>query len=449
MNAIGLDIGTTTICAAAIDAQSGEMLSRITLPNSYSAKCAAYERCQNPDDILALCVEAVDSLIERHSPICSIGITGQMHGMVYLDKNGAPVSSLYTWQDMSADEAASAEGGESYAEQLSRSSGCKMASGFGCSTYYVHSQKACVPNGAAKICTIHDYAAMRLAGLKTPVMHASDAASFGLFDSSRLEFDRSAVEKAGLDFSLLPQVCSEARIIGKYKNIPVCIAIGDNQASFIGSVRDMDGSVLVNIGTGSQISFLTHDTGAVASTELRPLHGDAFLRVGSALCGGRAFAALEAFIRETSRLCGCESENAYPFIDSYLQHNPQPDNPLEVSTAFTGTRDNPALRGSIGNLSLDNFTPGHLIYGVLNGIVRELLDMYSACERQNHGCVIGSGNGLRKNAALQRIISEVFDLPLRVPRHKEEAAFGAALYSLTACGEFDSLEQAQQLIKYD
>ncbi len=446
MNAIGLDIGTTTICAAAADIHTGKLLESVTVPNSCEIKGESFERCQNPQKILEICLSALDKLIEKYSPVCSIGITGQMHGVIYLDLLGNPLSPLYTWQDASADE--ECENGKTYAEKLSSITGYKMASGFGCSTYFVHSQKDCVPEGTAKICTVHDYVAMKLTGRNSPVMHTSDAASFGLFDTDKLCFDLKAAEAAGLDSSVLPEIAADAQILGKYRKIPVCIAIGDNQASFIGSVRDTDSSVLVNIGTGSQMSFMTENTAYVPSTELRPCHEKAFLRVGSALCGGRAFAALESFIRQTANLAGGSVENAYSFIDEYLSLNQAPENPLDVSTAFVGTRETPTLRGHVKNIGLDNFTPGHLIYGVLTAISSELYDMYSPCPDKAHSCVVGSGNGLRKNVALQKIISEMFGMPLLIPAHKEEAAYGAMLYSLAACGIYSDLKAAQALIKY-
>ena len=288
---------------------------------------------------------------------------------------------------------------------------------------------------------------MKLCGLKSPVMHSSDAASFGLFDIESMSFDVAALEKAGLNSDILPKVVTEFEAIGQYRDIPVCAAIGDNQASFIGSVCDLENCVLVNIGTGSQVSFATRSKEYIKGTELRPCCGSVMLRVGSALCGGMAFAALEKFLRSCADLVtGNKNSSAYAAIDKFLE-SPEPQNPLSVSTRFEGTRDNPDERGSVCNISLDNFTPGHLIWGVLHSIADELYKMYEdGNEKKN--ILIGSGNGLRKNPALQKIFEELFQAQLLSPKHKEEAAFGAALSGLCACGEYDSIQKAQTLIKY-
>ena len=54
--------------------------------------------------------------------------------------------------------------------------------------------------------------------------------------------------------SCVPPVTARIERIGSDPDgVPVASGIGDNQASFIGAVRDMDGAVLVNIARGALI----------------------------------------------------------------------------------------------------------------------------------------------------------------------------------------------------
>lgn len=41
----------------------------------------------------------IESLLHRCPTIKAIGFTGQMHGIVYMDKDGRLLSPLYTWED--------------------------------------------------------------------------------------------------------------------------------------------------------------------------------------------------------------------------------------------------------------------------------------------------------------------------------------------------------------
>lgn len=449
MKTIGLDIGTTTICAIVLDTITCEVLKTVTFDNDAGLDGTFdFERIQSPARILDKCATIIAELVKTFSPIACIGITGQMHGILYLDRFGNALSPLYFWQDESGNQPFDEK--QSYSEHLTDITGYRMATGFGGTTYYYHSQTGKVPQGTSKICTIHDYVAMKLCDKKEPLVHTSDAASIGLFRLDSLLFDTQAIVNAGLDAGVFPQTVKGFAIAGTYNNqIPVSVAIGDNQASFLGSVCDMENCVLVNIGTGSQISFLTDNPTDPKGMEIRPCYDNKYLCVGSSLCGGRAFALLEKFLRDTATfVTGNQISTVYPAIDDYLLDSPQADNPLIVSTRFGGTRDNPEERGRISNIGLSNFTPQHLIWGVLGGIVEELQEMYKSAGPQTHKVLIGSGNGLRKNKALQKLFSEQFEMKLIIPAHSEEAAFGAALFALTAAGFEDSIFSAQKLIRY-
>ena len=82
------------------------------------------------------------------------------------------------------------------------------------------------------------------------------------------------------------------------------------------------------------------------------------------------------------------------------------------------------------NLGEDNFTPAHLVHGVLSGLARELHDFYrqmAAASGTQAVRLIASGNAVRLNPALQKILSGLFSMPCILPSHEEEAATGAAL----------------------
>lgn len=446
MNVIGLDIGTTTICGIAVDVENGKLLKSVTLDNNSFIDGRPFEKIQSPEIIIEKVCALAAELLAEFSPVCAVGITGQMHGIVYVDENGKAVSPLYTWQDGSGNQPY--EGG-TYASVLSETTGYNAASGFGATTCFYHAKNGLIPSSAVKLCTIHDYAAMVLTGRKTPLMHSSDAASFSLFDIDKGCFDKDAVEKVGLDFSLFPDVTCDFVCVGEYNGVPVCAAIGDNQASFIGSVRTMDGCALVNMGTGGQISMLTDLKKAPDNMEIRPLCSGKNILVGCSLCGGRAFAVLADFFKSCLTMAGCECDGSiYKYMDAALESSGEESDALVVSTKLCGTRSDPELRGSVTNLGVDNFTPTALMNGFLGGMVSEIIEMIEPT-----GCkvtsLVGSGNGLRKNLPLQKRFSQALGAQMLIPLNREEAAFGAVLTALVACGKKSTLEEAQKLISYE
>lgn len=453
MPAIGLDIGTTTICAIVLDEETGVILETITEQNNSFVKSEnIWERIQDPSIIVKHVEKIICDVKKKYSPVSCIGLTGQMHGIVYINEEGTAVSPLYTWQDGRGDF--DYKEGLSYAEYLKNSTGYKMATGFGAVTHFYNTLKDIVPCSAKCFCTIQDYAALKLSKASKPLIHSSNAASIGFFNIDKNCFDRQAIRNSGLDDTFFPEVSQGKELLGITRDkIPVAVTIGDNQASFLGSVKSNRDCLSVNIGTSSQISVFTGHSGKNSQVETRPFIGGRFLLVGSPLCGGRAYALLESFFRSVIKMAtGEESARLYDLMDKFAYDYLALSNSLEICTKFCGTRDNPSMRGSISNIGVDNFTPQHLVVGVLQGIVQELYDLYEAMIpmlSSKPKMLICSGNGVRLNIPLQRIISKMFNMPIHIPLYKEEAAYGAALFALVGIGYFKSVEEAQSLIRYE
>lgn len=446
---IGLDIGTTSLSAVTIDGENGKILKAITVDNDTAIKTDDPDnRLQDPVEIIEKLLALKDTLVKEFAPIDAIGVTGQMHGILYLDKDGKPLSPLYTWQDASGGKEYN---GSTYADYLSRKTGYNLASGYGLVTDYVNRALGRKPENAVTLCTVHDWAVMVLTNRKTPLVHSSDAASLGCFSIKDGSFDPKAINELGLDFSFLPEVTSDTVIAGKTaEGIPVTVAIGDNQASVIGSVKG-EGCALINIGTGSQVSVLTHTPADFENGEVRPLSYNSYMLVGAPLCGGRSFALLHSFFKECAELFGGDTSKIYPVMDAIAAENPD-THTLSVDTRFCGTRKNPDIKGSITDITDTNFTPAQLTRGFLWGMAEELYSLYAEMLPLTDTLVIkiaGSGNAIRKSPVLKAYLEEKFGLPLYIPAHREEAAFGAALFAATVSGKYENLWSAQEkLVHY-
>ena len=101
MKAIGIDIGTTSICGVVLDAENGNVLtSRTVNSDAFISTPNDWENIQDVTKIVAIASGILDSFLEEYAEeIAAIGLTGQMHGIVYVDAEGQAVSPLYTWQD--------------------------------------------------------------------------------------------------------------------------------------------------------------------------------------------------------------------------------------------------------------------------------------------------------------------------------------------------------------
>lgn len=425
MKAIGIDIGTTSVCGVVIDVEKSCVIKSCTKnSNAFLQGCAEWERIQSVEKIISLATEIIDGFIDNETVV--IGVTGQMHGIVYTDPFGKAVSPLYSWQD---------ERGNLPYKDATYAKYLNSFSGYGNVTDFFNRENGIKPKNAVSYCTIHDYFVMQLCGLKKPLMHSSNAASLGCYDLKENKFN----------YDCNVDIISDYCIVGEYKDIPVSVAIGDNQASVFSTLAD-DDDVLLNIGTGSQVSIISLLPVTAENIETRPYFENKYLVVGSALCGGRAYSLLKNFYSEIlGYVADFEADKIYDIMDKMLEG--AKDTALTVDTRFAGTRSNANISGSILGITTENFTPSQLTLGTLTGIASELFEMYKLMNVDRHG-IVGSGNGIRKNPALVKIFEKIFHSKMRVPSHWEEASFGAALLGLISCGIFKNANEAQKLIRY-
>ena len=181
MSFLGIDIGTTTISTVVYQQGQGIVAAK-TVKNDAFLPSQPWEKIQDSNMILQTAMACVHEMLAAHPDIQAIGVTGQMHGIVYLDAHGEPVSPLYIWQDGRGDLPYSDTA--TWAVHLSEITGYEVATGYGLVTHYYNLHHGLVPENAAVFCTIHDCLAMKLAGLSRPMIEPTDSASLGLYDAA-------------------------------------------------------------------------------------------------------------------------------------------------------------------------------------------------------------------------------------------------------------------------
>lgn len=442
MNFLGIDIGTSSICGIVYNTVSKDIVSIAKINNTDMLSCNVWEKVQDANAIVDIVLDLIQELRIQYPDIKGIGLSGQMHGILYVNAEGEAVSPLYTWQDMRG--SLLYKDGMSYAAYLSKQTGFPLSTGFGLVTHYYNKVNSLVPQNAVKLCTIMDYTAIRLTGKCEPLVDCSNAASLGFFDKEKLAFDKEALWNVGIDSSILPEIGKAFSRVGHYENISVYTAIGDNQASFLGSIRDIRHSIHITVGTSSQISVYSEDYVNVPLLDTRPLPGGGYILVGAALCGGCSFSLLKKFFSETIKLyTGEEMDDTdlYKIMVSVPYKEVQEDD-IRVETLFGGTRSHPEKRGKIMNISCLNWHPENLIRGFLEGMSQELYDFYQLLPnsvRERKTILVGSGNGIKRNPLLCQILEERFKCHLQVSACREEAALGACICGMVGNGYINNL----------
>lgn len=453
---LGIDAGTTSISAALYDTDTHSVVETISNPHhAYIGGLLSGRREQDPEKILNCVYGTIDQLcssVEGIGGVDSIGVTGQMHGYTLIGDAGEPVSNTVTWEDSRALETGDS-GGTILAEFEEIFRGCvepeeavSVGHGYAAVNMF-HLLRHGAPGSGYTICSVQDWLLFELSG-RAPEKHVTDpsfAHSTGFYLPRRGRWNESLIEELELSLDNFPTIEPTGRRVGVTAGvasltdgIPLCAGLGDNQASFLGSVARVADSVLVNIGTGSQISIWSQTHRIVDGLDTRPFPGDGFLLVGAPLCGGRALSIVYDLVSEIADTFfgqKTKPEDVYPRLLSGVKY----DTDLVCSTLFSGSRIDPGARGSFTNMSLENFTLGDVTGAVIRGISDELADLY---DRSGvvAASLIGSGNGIRRNPVMAKSLSDRFGLPLIMAPFEEGAAIGAAFAAGIGIGVFRDID---------
>lgn len=428
MTVIGIDIGTTSICAVSFDSLNGRLLGKAAAANVFLPEPGGFY-AQDAERIVLLAGELADQLWQED--VAAVGISSQMHGILYVDEEGRACSPFYTWKNEKGNELW--KDGKSYSDWLSAYTGCPMASGYGSVTHFFLQKTDRIPTDAARMVNIGDYLAMRMTGKREPQTEASLAASFGGFDLRSGCFLTDMLQEAGVHTGYYPDIVKSGTVVGEYRGAKVFCACGDNQASFLGAVKDPEHSISVNVGTGSQVSVFHKNLMETETAEIRPFFGKGYLYVGATLTGGKAYEKLAVFFEEIFEKAVGMKVNGYGILEKLLKDTRKTD--LQVFPSIYGTRDDNSRAGMIRNWKESNFHPEDLAVAFLDGMASELEERFKAMPeelRQNKREIMASGNGLRKNAGLVRAVEQRFGMPVSFSECEEEAAFGAARYAAEA-----------------
>ena len=128
---LGIDTGTTSVSIAVLS-EAREVIDSITVNHEAFIQGDFPEsRVQSPEKIREIVMASIESITKKYGQPSSIGFTGQMHGILYVNSRGESVSPLYTWQDISGSIPLD---GKSSLEIL-RENGLKVSPGYGLATH--------------------------------------------------------------------------------------------------------------------------------------------------------------------------------------------------------------------------------------------------------------------------------------------------------------------------
>ena len=459
--AIGLDLGTTGAKAGIIDC-TGAVRGTVTVPYQTSAPKPGWAE-QDPGEWWDATSRAIRELLASVTvdagSVAGIGLSGQMHGSVFLDSDESVIRPCILWCDQRTAPQCrlitESVGGERLADWVSN----PALPGFTApKVLWVRENE---PGNYARIRTLllpKDYINLRLTGnLSTD---ASDASGTLLFDVRNRAWSQSMLDALEIPVEWLPPVhespevigvlsAEAARATGLVAGTPVAAGGADNACGALGMGVISPGEVAVSIGSSGTV--LAPTATPSVDREMR-LHsfchaaGDTWYVMGVMLSAGLSLRWFRDQLGEPERKrAERRGEDSYRLLDETAAGAPPGCEGLVFLPYLTGERTphaDPLAKGVLFGLDLTK-TRAHLVRSIMEGVVFGLNDSVEIMRQLGIPLerVVAGGGGSR-SGLWRRMQADILGLPITVAEESDAAMLGAALLGAIAGGVFGGIEEA-------
>lgn len=460
---LGIDIGTSSVKIAVVDATSQTVIAAAQYPETESPITSLQPGWaeQSPDmwwEQAQLALQQCHAS-GKYNPadISAIGIAYQMHGLVLVDKDQQLLRDSIIWCDSRAveigDEAFNAIGPEHCLSHLLNSPGNFTAAKLA----WVKQNEPVIYARIAKIMLPGDYIAMKLTGEITTSVSALSEGIFFDFINNRLSAD--VIGYFGFSKELFPDIRpvfsshgsvlpSIAAKLGLKPGIPVAYKAGDQPNNALSLNVLNPGEVAATAGTSGVIygvsDELTYDQQSRVNTFAHVNYTEQQKRLGVLLC----INGTGSLNRWTKSLFG--SAISYQQMNNLAAQAPLGSNGLRILPFGNGAErmlNNKLVGVHLHHIDLNLHGQSHLFRAVQEGIAcafRYGLDIMR--ENGMNPTVIRAG---KANLFLSRLFTEAFVNVTGVPveLYENDGSTGAALGAGIGAGIFISPAEAFEKIK--
>ncbi len=435
----GIDLGTQGVKIVIYDADARELVAveSASLDLYQNESGAAEQQAHWWLDALKEALSRVGRGVR--DAVAAVGVSGQQHGFVPLDKSGDVQVPVKLWCDTSTtDECRAITEDFGGRDALIASAGNPILPGYTASK--LRWFRDAHPNQYAQLDCIllpHDYLNFALTGER--VMEHGDASGTGWLDIRTREWSRPVLEAIDPDRDLadcLPPLVAFDEAIGTISaaaaeefglpaGIPVSTGGGDNMMGAIGTGNVQPGVVTMSLGT----------SGTVYAYSDRPIIDPK--------------GTIAAFCSSTggwlpllcTMNCTVATESMRHLLDvdlaafeTLLETSERGAGGVLTVPFFNGERtpNLPNARACVFGLDARNNQPQNLLRSAVEGATFALrfgIDELAELGIETHRIVLTGGGANSKT--WQQVVADVCNAPVTVLEQSEGAAFGAALQALS------------------
>ncbi|MBQ9898931.1 MAG: xylulokinase [Ruminococcus sp.] len=458
---IGVDCGTSGTKTVLFDETGAVIASKTIEYPMYQPKNGYAE--QDPADWSAAMVNTVKAVMAqsgvKKEDVRGIGISGQMHGLVLLDKDNNVLRRSIIWCDQrtaaEVDEMNSTVGREKLVEITANPA---LTGWTAAKILWVKNNEPEIYGKIAHILLPKDY--LRFVLTHEYATEVSDASGMQLLDVPNRCWSDELLGAFGIDRSWLGRVYESCEVTGTLtkamaEELGLCegtIVVGgagDNAAAAVGTGVVEDGKAFTTIGTSGVVfahtSSISIDKAGRVHTCCAAVPG-AWHVMGVTQGAGLSlkwfrdnFCMSE---KETARLMGVDE---YYLMDKAAEQVPVGANRLLYLPYLMGERTphlDPDARGVFFGLSAIH-TRRDMLRAVMEGVTYSLRDCVEVFREMNVSVsdMMACGGG-GSSSLWRSMLADLYNCDVKTAASKEGPALGAAILASVGAGLYSSVPEA-------
>ena len=456
---LGIDVGTSGTKTLLINA-AGKVVAEANAEYALHQPKPGWTE-QDPEDWWRATVKTVRKVVRKAklkpSEVRAIGLSGQMHGSVFLDKHGKVIRNALLWNDQrteaECEQITSAAGGR---KSLIKMVANPALTGFQApKILWLRNNEKRNYDRLAKVLLPKDDIRRRLIG--DNVTEVSDASGTLLLDVVKRKWSKKLLGKIDLDVDLLPRVVESGEVTGTLSRTAAkalglttaCKVVGgagDCAAGAVGNGVVKKGIVSTSIGT-SGVMFVhsdqpQYDTQGRLHTFCHAVEGKWHMMGVNLTSGGSLQWWVESVLQGLAKI---PAKRQFEVVTNEAAKIPSGSDGVLFLPYLNGERTphaDPNARGSFVGMNLTH-TRAHLTRAVMEGVtfaLRDSLEIIQSLDvpvRQ----IRASGGG-SKNSLWRQMQADIFGKKITTLKVEQGPAYGVALLAATSDGAFKSIESA-------
>ena len=458
---IGIDVGTSSLKALLLD-EAGSVVASVSESYPFQNPKPLWSE-QDPAHWWKATCLSIKRLLEvgdvSPETIAGVGLTGQMHGLVLLDREDRVLRPCILWNDQrTAKQCAeiTRKVGEDRVLQLT---GNPVLPGFTAPKIaWVQENEPEIFARAARFLLPKDYVRFLLSG--EHFSDVSDASGTSLLNVGKRSWSEEMCQAIGLKGSFLPELTESpvasatvsaeaARATGLLEGTPIAAGGGDQAAQAVGCGIIGEGIVSATLGTSGVVfahsdAFRVEPNGRLHAFCHAVPHKWHLMGVMLSAAGSFEWYknTLGAWEEMKAKSAG---SNVFEYLDQQAEKAPAGSEGLLFLPYLSGERTphpDPQARGVFFGMTLRHRKP-HLTRAVLEGITYGMNDSLQLM--RNLGLEIfevrASGGGAKSPFWLQ-MQADIYRSRVVTTNVTEGAALGAAVLAGVASGLYGDLDSA-------